>query len=81
MEKGRVLTDVPFFNAPKGLSDIDVSHCGARKNTTQFVKYPRVLYVKPSIRCIYSYFHQIEDSWNVMSGDIRTAHFTMSFEI
>ena len=28
----------------------------------------------------YSYFHEIEYSWNVMSVDIRTAHCTRSFE-
>ena len=30
--------------------------CGARKNTTQLVKYPRVLSVKPSNK-VYLLFH------------------------
>ena len=35
----------------------------------KLVKYP-----------IYSYFHRTEDSWNVMSVDIRTAHCTRSLK-
>ena len=42
--------------------------CGARKNTTQLVKYPRVLSVKPSNK-VYLFLKYInkKQKWNVFN--------------
>ena len=48
--------------------------CGARKNTTQLAKYPRVLYVKPSNKMYLFYKGAMDMKWDI-TNEARSADF------
>ena len=87
LEDRRVLTDVTFFfEALKGLADIDVSHFVEfylNYDNYSFRHYDHLMLKKKYARINtlkYSYFHQIVDLWHILPVGIHTAYCTGNFK-